>query len=63
MSGRVYQVDGVKSSLDKPFADSWTDFLLLELEREELWLHERQRKFHSFCVLAVELRGRLVGIS
>lgn len=46
MSGRVYQVDGVRGSLQKAFANSWVDFLHQELEREDVWLQERQRERH-----------------
>ncbi|KIP03875.1 hypothetical protein PHLGIDRAFT_129881 [Phlebiopsis gigantea 11061_1 CR5-6] len=43
LSGRVYQLGGTKGTLDKPVANSWTDYLTQELEREATWLRERER--------------------
>ena len=40
LTGRVYQVDGVRCRVDEPFADTWVAFLRQELEREERWLRE-----------------------
>lgn len=44
MAGRVYEVDGTKADLQKPFAESWADFLYQELVREDSWLSERERE-------------------
>ena len=40
LSGRVYQIDGVRCRVDEPLAEGWIAFLQRELEREETWLRE-----------------------
>lgn len=48
MSGRIYAIQGVKGRVDKPLATSWTEFLYQELEREEVWLRDRQRECSDY---------------
>lgn len=42
MSGRVYQVAGVKGAMDTPIARCWTEYLQQELSRQERWFLEHE---------------------
>lgn len=40
ITGRVYEIDGVKGRADQSLAFGWAEFLGQELDREERWLRQ-----------------------